>query len=156
MMILAFFGDNREAQGKIVDHLEASIKGFTIDHIDNDRGRLSTEQKLGRIQRLVASRNRRDTLVVVTGVTEVMEYQMLMQRRAVFCVLPGTLPVILSRGFVPIDKTFLYVTHSLSVLDTDAKRRVYILPDEAFSECYRREMGASRKRKIRIIKGGQS
>ncbi|EBV4003326.1 hypothetical protein F9N47_23155 [Salmonella enterica] len=156
MMILAFFGDNRALQEKVVTYLEDNINGFTIDHVDNDSSYLSVDQKIGRIQRLVAARNRRDTVTVVTGITEVMEYQMLMHRSAVFCVLPGSLPPILSRGFVPIDEKFLYVTHSRSVLDTEAKRRVYIMPDEAFSECYRREMGLNRKQRVKIFKGGRS
>lgn len=145
MMILAFFGDNKKLQEKVVTYLEDNIKGFTIDHVDNDSSCLSADQKISRVQRLVASRNRRDTVTVVTGITEVMEYQMLMHRGAVFCVLPGSLPPILARGFIPIDETFLYVTHNRSALDSEAKRRVYMMPDEAFSECYRREMGLAKK-----------
>ncbi|MCV4677871.1 hypothetical protein OFC08_33905, partial [Escherichia coli] len=78
MMILAFFGDNHQIQSQVVHYLDQTIKGFVIDHIDNDSKRLSVEQKIGGVQRLVASRNRRDTVTVVTGITEVMEYQMLL------------------------------------------------------------------------------
>ncbi|OUE50293.1 hypothetical protein [Citrobacter amalonaticus] len=147
MMILGFFGDDAVAQEKVVAQLERAVKDFNIDHINNDRRLLSAEQKIGRVQRLVASRNRRDTVTVVTGITEVMEYQMLMHSGAVFCVLPGVLPSILSRGYIPIDETFLYVTHSAAALNTEAKRRVYMTPEEAFSECYRREMRLSKKGK---------
>lgn len=154
MMILAFFGDNHQIQSQVMHYLDQTIKGFVIDHIDNDSKRLSVEQKIGRVQRLVASRNRRDTVTVVTGITEVMEYQMLLHRGAVFCVLPGILPAILARGFVPIDESFLYVTPSRSLLDTEAKRRIYILPDEAFSECYRREMRLG-KREVSVVRDGR-
>lgn len=147
MMILAFFGDDAAIQEKVVAQLERTVKGFNIDHINNDRRRLSTEQKIGRVQRLVAGRNCRSTVTVVTGITEIMEYQMLMHCGAVFCILPGVLPSILSRGYIPIDETFLYVTHSAAALNTEAKRRVYMTPEEAFSECYRREMRLFRKGK---------
>lgn len=147
MMILAFFGDDAAVQEKIVAQLESTVKGFNIDHINNDRRLLSTDQKIGRVQRLVASRNRRDTLTVVTGITDVMEYQMLTQCGAVFCVLPGVLPSLLSRGHIPIDSSFLYVTHTPAALNTEAKRRVFMTPEEAFSECYRREMRLSKKGK---------
>lgn len=140
MMILAFFGDNTAAQDAVVAELVDTVTSHNIDHVDNDRRRLSTEQKIGRIQRLVSSRNRRDTVTVVTGITEVMEYQMLMHRKAVFCVLPGILPSILSRGFIPIGNDFLYVSLCPARLNTEAKRRIFMTPEEAFSECYRREL----------------
>lgn len=145
MMILAFFGDDSKAQNAIVTQLEAVVKSHIIDHLDNDRAFLSSEQKIGRVQRLVSSRNRRDTVTVVTGITEKMEYQMLQQRGAVFCVLPGVLPAILSRGYVPIDNTFLYVSTNPARLDSAAKRRLFMTPEEAFSECYRRDLNLKKR-----------
>ena len=49
MMILAFFGDNHQIQSQVVHYLDQTIKGFVIDHIDNDSKRLSVEQKIGGI-----------------------------------------------------------------------------------------------------------
>lgn len=46
MMILAFFGDNHQLQSQIVHYLDQTIKGFVIDHIDNDREYLSVDQKI--------------------------------------------------------------------------------------------------------------
>lgn len=46
MMILAFFGDNHQIQSQVVHYLDQTIKGFVIDHIDNDSKRLSVEQKI--------------------------------------------------------------------------------------------------------------
>lgn len=148
MMILAFFGDNAEQHEKVVEQLELKVKGFNIEHVDNNRSYLSVEQKVSRIQRLVTSRNRRDTVTVVTGITEIMEYRLLVPVGAVFCIMPGVLPPVLSRGLIPIDDSFLYVTLKASELDTEAKRRIYMAPDEAFSECYRRDLGLSRKGRL--------
>ncbi len=73
MMILAFFGDNHQIQSQVVHYLDQTIKGFVIDHIDNDSKRLSVEQKIGGVQRLVASRNRglraNGTKTYVYGIT---------------------------------------------------------------------------------------
>ncbi|EFC5290816.1 hypothetical protein CRA15_005024 [Escherichia coli] len=47
MMILAFFGDNHQIQSQVVHYLDQTIKGFVIDHIDNDSKHLSVDQKIG-------------------------------------------------------------------------------------------------------------
>jgi hypothetical protein len=89
---------------------------------------------------LATVRKGRDTVTVITGVNTFAEYELLARRNAVFCITPGELPRVLSRGEVAINREFLYVAGARSHLDTDAKRRVYGTMLQAFSECFAREL----------------
>lgn len=150
MMILVLLGTSRVQQQAIVDALTLSneMKGFSVRHIDNGDDVCDANRKHSNLNRALLGRNYRDTVTVVTGVSSVQEYNYLAQYRAVFCLLPGILPRILGSGEVPITDDFLYVALAPNKMATLEKRRVYISPVEAFSECYQRERQS-------ILRGGR-
>lgn len=146
MMILVLLGGTRTAQARLVEELEEEVSSdFHVSHIDNNPELHNQDQKYANLTRLTTSRIGRDTVTIVTGVNSKPEFEILSRHRAVFCVIPGVLPRILSRGEIAITPEFLYVASKSIVLTTEEKRRVYGSILHAFSECYSREMQLNRR-----------
>lgn len=146
MMILALLGTSRVQQQAIVNTLVDELTGFSVRHVDNCD--CDADRKHRNLSSVLLGRNYRDTVTIVTGVSTAHEYNYLAQYRAVFCLLPGILPRILGSGEVAITSDFLYVALAPNKMATLEKRRVYISPLEAFSECYHRE-------RVNLQKGGR-
>lgn len=136
MMIMVLLGSSRIHQHEVVKALSDELNGYSVRHIDND---CDADKKHRNLNHALLGRHYRDTVTVVTGVSSYSEYIYLKQRRAVFCVLPGVLPALLRSEDVAIGPDFLYVALAPNKLATLEKRRVYMSPLEAFSECYLRE-----------------
>lgn len=142
MMIMAIFGGKPNDQQAIVDELEEELKNsFKINHINNDSGIYSTDQKYANLSRHFLSRNYRDTVTIVTGVNTQAEYDLLNKNRAVMCILPGSLNRLFTAGGNSITDKFVFVSRVPAKLDSPAKRNLYMTPQEAFSMCYARERG---------------
>lgn len=139
MMIIVLLGTSRVQQQAITNVLIDELKDFSVRIVDNDPEKNNIDTKHRNLSSVILGRNYRDTVTVVTGVNSLHEFEMLDRARAVFCILPGTLPGFLCSGAVNITKDFLYVALAPEKLATMEKRRVYISPLEAFSECYLRE-----------------
>lgn len=141
MMILVLLGSSRLQQQTIVDTLVKELSGYSVRHIDNGSDICNADKKYRNLNAALLGRNYGDTVTVVTGVDSVTEYNYLVRYRAVFCLLPGILPRIFSSGEIPITNDFLYVSLAPAKMATLEKRRVYMSPLEAFSECYQRQRG---------------
>ena len=141
MMILVLLGSSRLQQKTIVDTLVYELSSYSVRHIDNGSDICDASKKHRNLTSALLGRNYGDTVTVVTGVDSVTEYNYLTQYRAVFCLLPGILPRIFGSGEIPITDEFLYVSLAPSKMATLEKRRVYMSPLEAFSECYQRQRG---------------
>lgn len=141
MMILVLLGSSRLQQQKIVDTLAKELSGYSVRHVDNGSDICDANKKHRNLNTALLGRNYGDTVTVVTGVDSVTEYNYLARYRSVFCLLPGILPRIFGSGEIPITNDFLYVSLAPEKMSTLEKRRVYMSPLEAFSECYQRQRG---------------
>lgn len=141
MMILVLLGSSRVQQQTIVDTLTYELSGYSVRHIDNGSDICDASKKHRNLNDALLGRKYGDTVTVVTGVDSVTEYNYLARYRAVFCLLPGILPRIFGSGEIPITDDFIYVSLAPSKMATLEKRRVYMSPLEAFSECYQRQRG---------------
>lgn len=145
MMILVLLGTSRIQQKAIVDALVKGLSGHSVRHIDNGSDICDANKKYRNLNTALLGRNYGDTVTVITGVDSVTEYNYLARYHAVFCLLPGILPRIFGSGEIPITNDFLYVSLAPSKMTTLDKRRVYMSPLEAFSECYQRQRGGSKR-----------
>ncbi|MEI9745870.1 hypothetical protein [Enterobacter ludwigii] len=141
MMILVLLGSSRLQQQKIVDTLAKELSGYSVRHVDNGSDICDANKKHRNLNTALLGRNYGDTVTVVTGVDSVTEYNYLARYRSVFCLLPGILPRIFGSGEIPITNDFLYISLAPEKMSTLEKRRVYMSPLEAFSECYQRQRG---------------
>lgn len=141
MMILVLLGTSRVQQQTIVDTLARELSGYSVRHVDNGSDICDASKKHRNLNAALLGRNYGDTVTVITGVDSVTEYNYLVRYRAVFCLLPGVLPRIFGSGEIPITDDFLYVSLAPAKMATLEKRRVYMSPLEAFSECYQRHRG---------------
>ncbi len=147
MMILVLLGTSRVQQQAVVDALVKDLTGgYSVRHIDNGSDICDADKKHRNLNSVLLGRNYSYTVTIVTGVDTVSEYNYLAQYRAVFCLLPGILPRMLGSGEIPITNDFLYVALAPNKMATLEKRRVYMSPLEAFSECYQRQQRGGRER----------
>lgn len=145
MMILVLLGTSRVQQQTIVDTLVKELPSYSVRHVDNSSDICDANKKHRNLNAALLGRNYGDTVTVITGVDSVTEYNYLVRYRAVFCLLPGVLPRIFGSGEIPITDDFLYVSLAPAKMATLEKRRVYMSPLEAFSECYHRQRGGRRR-----------
>lgn len=145
MMILVLLGTSRVQQQVIVDTLVKELVGYSVRHIDNGSDVCDADKKHRNLNAALLGRNYGDTVTIVTGIDSVFEYNYLARYRAVFCLLPGILPRMLGSGEIPITNDFLYVALAPAKMATLEKRRVYMSPLEAFSECYQRQRGGRKR-----------
>lgn len=141
MMILVLLGTSRVQQQTIVETLARELSGYSVRHVDNGSDICDASKKHRNLNAALLGRNYGDTVTVITGVDSVTEYNYLVRYRAVFCLLPGVLPRIFGSGEILITDDFLYVSLAPAKMATLEKRRVYMSPLEAFSECYQRQRG---------------
>lgn len=142
MMIMAIFGGKPNDQQAIVNELEEELKNdFKINHINNNSDIYSSDQKYANLSAHFLRRGYRDTVTIVTGVNAQAEYDLLIKNRAVMCILPGSLNRLFTVGGNSITDKFVFVSRVPAKLDSQAKRNLYMTPQEAFSTCYARERG---------------
>jgi len=141
MMILVLLGTSRVQQQTIVETLARELHGYSVRDVDNGSDICDASKKHRNLNAALLGRSYGDTVTVITGVDSVTEYNYLVRYRAVFCLLPGVLPRIFGSGEIPITDDFLYVSLAPTKMATLEKRRVYMSPLEAFSECYQRQRG---------------
>lgn len=141
MMLMAFIGGSSELQKSAVDELASELRGFKVQLINNNSEHADADLKYRRINRVVLGRARRDTVTIITGVDTQAEYDLLKRNRAVFCIMSSYLPPLFNSN--AIDGSCLFVSRFPERKTTEAKRRMYLTPTEAFSECYRREREAT-------------
>ncbi|KAA5937577.1 hypothetical protein F3I27_21820 [Pantoea sp. Bo_2] len=139
MMILAFMGSDLPAQNSLIALMERAIKPDYRLHKITFSSR-KEGASLNTIRTATAAGAGPELLTVFTGIVREEEIALLRARGAFFCVLPGVLPRVLLSGRVGIDDQFIFVTSSPGKCGTEAKRKMYCTPEEAFSRCLVAEM----------------
>ncbi|EMP7139241.1 hypothetical protein ROV06_004958 [Serratia marcescens] len=143
-MIMAFVGGQHSAQVVMAQQLAKDLKGcYRVKHIDTVAGSLEPEKKLARLRRLIlnrkANRKARDLVIVVTGINEQCELDLLRRHQATICIPHAPLHSLFDEN--PITPADLFVCCRSGSLESEQKRRQYITPEEAFSACYSRARG---------------
>lgn len=139
MMILAFMGSDLPSQNSLILQMERAIKPDYRLHKVSFPSR-KEGASLNTIRTATSNAVEPDLLTVFTGIVREEEIALLRGRGAFFCVLPGALPRVLLSGRVGIDDQFIFVTSSPGKCGTEAKRKMYCTPEEAFSRCLVAEM----------------
>lgn len=141
MMIMVLLGTSRIQQQAIVDDLADArdMEGFSVRHVDNNPNHNDADRKLRNLTTFLTGKNYRDTVTIVTGISSLVEFDLLNSYGATFCILPGIHPAFLTGGEVNITDDFLHVALAPQKLAALTRRRIHISPLEAFSECYMRE-----------------
>jgi len=144
MMLMAFVGGQHSAQVVMARQLAKDLKGwYRVEHIDNAGGSLAPEEKFSRLSRLIsnrkANRKARDLVIVVTGINEQCEFELMRNHQATICIAHAPLHSLFDEN--PITPADLFVCCRPGSLESEQKRKQYITPEEAFSACYSRARG---------------
>lgn len=144
MMLMAFVGGQHSAQVVMARQLAKDLKGcYRVEHIDNAGASLDPGEKFTRLRRLIlnrkANRKARDLVIVVTGINEQCEFDLLRRHHATICIPHAPLHSLFDDN--PITPADLFVCCRPGSLESEQKRRQYITPEEAFSACYSRARG---------------
>lgn len=146
MKILAFVGSQIIQHARIVKQMEQSIEpDYRVKRLRLNAPGSVPGSRLNVIRRECGAGLSPDTVLCVMGVANVDEYKFLKKHKALFCLLPGALPRLLTLHDIEIDDDFIFVTDDPEALETAAKRRVYCDPEAAFSRCLVAELARQRK-----------
>lgn len=136
MKVLAFVGSHVLAQARIVRAMADRITpDYRVKRLRLDNPGFVGGRRLAAIRRELANGVAGDTVLTVMGVNNVEEFQLLRRHNAMFCILPGALPRLLTSHDIEIGDRFVFVTENPDELETPAKRRLYCDPEAAFSRC---------------------
>lgn len=134
MKILAFIGANSTEQARIVRQMAQQIApSYQVKRLRLDRFSSIARRRTADLRRHCATAIPSDAVLTVMGVTSVEEFNVLTRNKALFCVLPGQLPRLLTAHDIKIDDRFIFVTGSPQTLETPEKRRMFCDPESAFS-----------------------
>lgn len=144
MMIMAFLGSAQAEQRAFVEQLAQGISPAYRVKMVNFAG-LPVGKRVNTIRRCLNDGVPPHAILIFTGITTEEEMAALRKRRALFVIMPGTLPRVLLNGRVEIDRSFIYAHLNPEQLDTEAKRRLYMDPEAAFSCCLLAEQKRNRE-----------
>jgi len=144
MKVLALLGCHVAEQAKLIAKMSQQIapdyrvKCFRINALVG-AGRLVA------LRHWLAAGVPPDTVLCVLGVSNIHEFNILHRRGAMFGILPGSLPSLLTRNEIKINDRFIFIAGNPDQLETAAKRRQFHDPASAFSCVLLNENKRSRK-----------
>lgn len=145
MKVLAFLGCHIAEQAKLIAKMSQQITpDYRVKSFRINAPGLVGAGRIVALRHWLAAGVPPDTVLCVLGVSNIHEFKILHRRGAMFGILPGSLPSLLTQNEIKIDERFIFVAGNPDQLETEAKRSQFNDPASAFSLVLVNELNRSR------------